>query len=653
MAYGFLGTIYEFAALTEDSNCIGKWLSQKREETGGYRLSSEEQSVWDKDARQIVNFIQRFGDSIHGSSLLMVEYDIPGHLGRCDLVIAGCDADGRKHAVVFELKRWTAFDVDEVPGYFWVGNSLCLHPSKQALQYRDRFRFFHGAAGEYEWHAASLMTAMSSACAYANNLRQHGPSEAPVYFVNQPKLETEDPLHRWFSSRTPSSESQLFASAPCIPSAKLAEKLLLRLPSLTKGVSTALAGRPIDLTQRQEELLAAILSEVKKDGKVLVLVSGPPGCGKTIVGLHVLVHNLIQNIDPGTKTITKRATLALRNNRLCTVVRSAIDDATDLNVGATLVQYVKGGGPKVGILYEVPELTNECSHFPPPYDLIVVDEAHRIPHHSPHDPTRTSQLEAVLTAGRTVVCMLDEAQVLNEDDNGNSRTFRETWKTLFPSCPILELDLTEQHRVPPAYAEWLETLFSGTPALFPDEYELKIASSPAEVIELLKQKISRGLDIDCGLLASYTVCNGRKGNDIRVSEPRIRWLMKKEEYNAWWRDRDFRHKFDRCSSVYGCQGFELDYAGLFWGRDLALRKYGENVRFELSRPHDIKDDISMNHGKRLFSLANEAARTGDSSQVVKLLINRYRILLSRARKGTFIYCEDPKTRELLRQCVQK
>ena len=64
-----------------------------------------------------------------------------------------------------------------------------------------------------------------------------------------------------------------------------------------------------------------------------------------------------------------------------------------------------------------------------------------------------------------------------------------------------------------------------------------------------------------------------------------------------------------------------------------------------------QDDIQLAYGRRLRKMADEAAATGDRTlrqDVVRRLINRYRILLSRGRKGTVIYCEEPETAEALR-----
>src|SRR5207253_8273351 len=182
----------------------------------------------------------------------------------------------------------------------------------------------------------------------------------------------------------------------------------------------------------------------------------------------------------------------------------------------------------------------------------------------------------------------------------------------------------------------------------PSNYDFRVVSSPEELVQSLR--LHSGTD-DCGLLASYTFSNGRRSNTARVPSLGIHWLMHKEDYNLWWRDRAVRHRFDRCASVYGCQGFELDYAGVFWGRDLAVRSSENGFTFDLCEPHDVKDDIQLAYGRRLRKMADEAVATGDRNlrnDVVRRLINRYRILLSRGRKGTVIYCEEPGTAETLR-----
>jgi len=82
-----------------------------------------------------------------------------------------------------------------------------------------------------------------------------------------------------------------------------------------------------------------------------------------------------------------------------------------------------------------------------------------------------------------------------------------------------------------------------------------------------------------------------------------------------------------------------------------VRRSESALAFDLCEPHDVKDDIQLAYGRRLRKMADEAVSTGDLNlrqDVVRRLINRYRILLSRGRIGTVIYCEEPETAETLR-----
>lgn len=648
MAYGFAGNLEEFIAVAEGCSA-GRAISQMRQRTGGHPLSAEEQDVWNEDGTTLARFFRRMSLPRTSTYLMLHEYDIPGHLGRCDLVMLGADTSRVKHASVVELKRWQRFSPGPTPAFVNVGGSLHLHPSEQALQYRDCLQLFHQKGREYTWHAGAWMTAMDSHV--ARDLNGLAPQEAPVWSLQRPEPDLLGAIQDWFGGGLPEVELGAFRDAPCVADARLAEMLLARLPGMTKGLHAAMGGKPHDLSQRQEEIVTAILREVRSQERVLILVAGSPGCGKTVVGIHALVHQLVRNVDHANRTIRKRSVLALRNNRLCTVVRGAIDDALGTRAGRALVQYAKGGGPGAGIYYQVQEKMTQSANPDALYDLVVIDEAHRIPNDNGGNPSRLSQLEALLRAGRAVVCLYDEGQVLNDDDNGDQRTFREIWQRLCPKAPVVELRLDEQHRLPRAYIEWLEAFLAGRPLPIPDEYDFQVASNPTEVIQYLR---NRSTSSDCGLLASYTACNGRNGNDLRVPGLGVRWLMQPNDYNTWWRTRTLRHRFDRCASVYGCQGFELDYAGLFWGRDLALRQDQGRVSFDLCRPHDVKDDIQLAYGRRLRKMADEAQASDNRAlrqEVVRRLLNRYRILLSRARKGTVVYCEEDSTREALRQCI--
>src|SRR5205807_3589426 len=138
-------------------------------------------------------------------------------------------------------------------------------------------------------------------------LHRIAPAEAPVWCLKSPDAMMIRDMRSWFVGGLQESSLLAFQNGRCIPDASLAENLLKRLPGLTRGLFAALGGQPIDLSARQEEIVTTILAETQRKERVLILVSGSPGCGKTVVGLHAIAHQLARNIDPITRTIRTRA----------------------------------------------------------------------------------------------------------------------------------------------------------------------------------------------------------------------------------------------------------------------------------------------------------------------------------------------------------
>ena len=113
----------------------------------------------------------------------------------------------------------------------------------------------------------------------------------------------------------------------------------------------------------------------------------------------------------------------------------------------------------------------------------------------------------------------------------------------------------------------------------------------------------------------------------------------KKEYAPFWVGGE-SNKLEKCASVYGAQGFEADYTGVIWGRDLIRR----DNKWVLG---DNCEDFEI---KRLFFKGKNGDKTSYDT-AIDLLVNRYRILLTRGISGTYIFCEDRETGEYLKkQC---
>ena len=123
------------------------------------------------------------------------------------------------------------------------------------------------------------------------------------------------------------------------------------------------------------------------------------------------------------------------------------------------------------------------------------------------------------------------------------------------------------------------------------------------------------------LRSNLDIC---RGTDLDVY-----WLMDPQiEYPRYWSGKI--DPLSRCASVYGSPGFESQYAGLVWGRDMIWRNGW------IVNGVSITDGIGKQHS--LKRLSNR-----DPGKALALLRNRYYILLTRAIKGTDIFFEDFET----------
>ena len=110
-----------------------------------------------------------------------------------------------------------------------------------------------------------------------------------------------------------------------------------------------------------------------------------------------------------------------------------------------------------------------------------------------------------------------------------------------------------------------------------------------------------------------------------------------------------KFEFNYYATEFDVQGLEVDYAFLYWGNTLTIKnnrwcidaertkgldRYYENIeKFKIKNPDIPVKSYDINKEKE------------------KIIINAYRVLLTRARKKTIIYVEDENTRQYLKKML--
>lgn len=548
---------------------------------------------------------------------VVLEYGLPFNGQRIDLLFIGGKA-GRAAAHVVELKTWeSSRPSPRLEHFVEAGGGIAPHPSYQALNYAGKLRYLHSFGEQLEVSQSAVIA--DGGPERHETLRSARFAQvtyrAPLFVA--PELHGFKALVRENLPDAPSPEwVKAVLEGRYAQSGRLLDALRERHEPLLARASAVLAACGWGLSRDQLQVRDEILGAIERGDRAAFCVSGGPGSGKSLLAFHVFL---------GAIGLKKRAVLAVRNNRLMAVLRKILNE--QLPGASGMLKYFSTSR-RAGVEDAATEVA----------DVLVCDEGQRLALGS----------ENVFRRAPVTVIVYDEEQILNERERGTKANFADMCEKL--GCTVHHTTLATPHRCRggAAYVAWVNTLLA-QPATalaaarpWSSDYVLEAAESYEDLIARLRYRPGR-----TGLFASFTRSSGRdrQGNPrdlgrIRVPEtrPPVRWLMDPATDYVPFYLEGRSNTLERCASIYGAQGFELDYAGLIWGSDLVIR----DGRWEPGDPDDCYDRAP---GSRPLS----AVMRQDRPLALRLLRNRYRILLTRGILGTVVYFEDAASREYFRR----
>ena len=119
--------------------------------------------------------------------------------------------------------------------------------------------------------------------------------------------------------------------------------------------------------------------------------------------------------------------------------------------------------------------------------------------------------------------------------------------------------------------------------------------------------------------------DGSLVNDVKIANFEMPW-ERKDQFWKWATDDS---GMEQVGTVYTAQGFEFDYIAVIFGNDLVFDSVENKWRAVPENSHDTQ--IKRNNP----NLTNH-------------LKNVYRVLLSRAHKGVYVYFMDKDTEKYFR-----
>lgn len=241
--------------------------------------------------------------------------------------------------------------------------------------------------------------------------------------------------------------------------------------------------------------------------------------------------------------------------------------------------------------------------------VLIADEAHRI-RHGPND--RFAGLEALMENAGVVVLLQDEHQVINSDEGLGvteieGYALKRNWK-----FSLHQLDGTWRHGGSLSFEAWLDELLHVKQGNCPiwrgdSSFELVVCNDEHELAALLEDWQMKGETVRVMAGDDQFIANKLHIGNTTLFKHRT---SNHRGYHQWALEEE--HGND-VGTFWNAQGFEFDRAVVVVGQDL------------------------------IFSY--DAMDWHSTSQVATELVrNRYRVLLTRARKGVAILFVNPEAR---------
>ena len=589
-------------------NCIADRAAEKYRAHYNRKPGDREYRSWAISLAILNNSFQYAGLK---DNHILVEYELPYSSQRIDVLLFGKDNKAQENVVMLELKQWSndkVFDADSD------GNVIVdygnfrkeqAHPSLQVQGYYFHLKDFIKIFSDV--NAPTL-----DASTYAHNYSKNG--SAVLYSDKFSELVKEFPLFakedslvlaRYLKERLAGGGGRLLYERFTGSSIKPTKKLLEHTSEMVNSQQI------FNLIDEQITAYNAIMHKAKQlvrvQKKTVVIIKGGPGTGKSVIALEVMGELLRQG-----KTVMHATGSSAFTNTLRKIV------------GIRARNFFKF-------------FNSFMSTAPNSFDVLICDEAHRIretsiDRYTPRNQrTGLPQIDELMKVARLNIFFIDEYQIVRPNEIGSVELIKKSaQKYGVADSNIAEFELQTQFRCSgsDAYLQWLEHILEIRDTglrEFDAKMELRIFNNPSEMMNEIRKRNAEKTNsarIVAGFCWKWSAPNmdGSLVNDVKIGEFEMPW-EKKDQFWRWATDDS---GMEQVGTVYTSQGMEFDYIAVIFGNDLVF------------------DSVS-NSWIAIPRNSYDTQVTRNNPDLVNHLKNVYRVLLSRAHKGVYVYFMDKDT----------
>lgn len=560
---------------------------------------------------------------------ILLEFKIPYSQKRIDVILVGSDGT-RKTLLIIELKGWSKSYISDRPGQLEIDTNYryVQHPNREADEYKYLLtNKFDDINKEFQdIRAVSLL-----------------PNYEPI--KNDPILSKEfESILKTISLYTSYNTNEfvelleeMFVSGIKRKSLEFLNKLEYK-PSLDFQEHIAKEYEKIRLTNKQEDVFRYIVSMIKSHiqkytNKKLILISGMPGSGKTVVAFKILAyiyHNLkitakLQLPGPEFKEAAKRF--------------------FDKNDFRNMIGGAYGKGQE---------------------EIQIIDEAHKA-----KGNVNAKGLYKILFENQNfIISLIDDDQVVNKLGITKDQ-MKEIAST--HNFDILELKLTEQFRNSgdATYIDWLKNWIykkdNQQEKHVNHSYDFDVYDEKEFNRNYKEMYLKNDVRMSSFWTQSWNAKFGKEGLPSKLIKvgtsyyawnPNEYWLKQFRKNNPnktvpeVFKRKILKKNFniDKIGPEYiayfnTIQGSEFDYMFVHLPKLFYLNKNNElDIDFSTLDMSEMRSQIwTKNH------LPNP-----DKEELNKLYFkNRLLVSLTRGKKATYIYCEDKKLQEWIKSKIIK
>jgi DUF2075 family protein/DNA replication protein DnaC len=577
----------------------------------GHSTSRSEISAWSNSMLYMNNVLHN--SSVPGDSGVAIEYRIPQTSKRIDFILTGRDASKRDTAIIVELKQWSEVEPTPHDGIVatYLRGALCEtpHPSYQAWTYAALLQDFNEAVydGDVTLQPCAYLHNCSEETVLNDARYRKYTKLAPVY-LKQDSKKLSDFISKHVHHGDRGKLLYRIDQGRIRPSKDLADCLA----SLLKGNKEFLMIDDQKLVYEQALDLAVRASEGQKH---VLIVSGGPGTGKSVVAVNLLVEFINRSLTAQYVTRNSAPRAVYESKLAGTLTKTRI---TNLFKGS-------------GAFTETAD--NEI-------DVLIVDEAHRLNEKSGlYRNKGENQIKEIIQTAKLSVFFLDDRQKVTLRDIGDSGEIKK-WANL-AGAKVFEAELASQFRCngSDGYLAWVDNALqikdTANDTLDGIDFDFQVCDTASELRARIVEKndLTGKARLVAGYCWDWASKKSRRAFDIEFPDQQFAMQWNLTDDGSLWILK--AKSVDQVGCIHTCQGLELGYVGVIIGPDLIVRDGKVITRPE----HRSKQDSSIKGYKALCeSSPKQAKKIAD--EIIK---NTYRTLMTRGQRGCYIYCTDLET----------